>query len=479
VQLTTGLLIGGQALKLPQTLGELQASAYQPKTVKEELRDNLIAKMKQGEQLFPGIIGYDETVIPEIENALLSGHDSILLGERGQAKTRIMRSLGELLDESLPVVAGCEINDNPFNPLCKHCIDQKKKNKEKTRIEWLSRGMRFSEKLATPDVTIADLIGDIDPIKMAEGRYMSDELAIHYGLVPRTNRGIFAINELPDLHEKIQVGLFNLLEERDVQIRGHKVALPLDIFIIATANPEDYTSRGRIITPLKDRFAAQIRTHYPKNIEDEITIVKQEVTPFVADGFNLSLPHFMEEIVVEISQIARLKQEINHYSGISVRMSIHNMETLISNALRRSIRLNDNSVVPRISDLIHLTSSMKGKIEWEFMDDAEEEEKIGLLVRDAISKVFTKHFAQDPFTKFLKEFSSSDGIAVSEMTSSAAYLKIIDSYSSLKEKVSNLTESSSPAQSASVVEFILEGLATRGKIHKKISEDGVAYNSKQ
>lgn len=466
-------------MKLAKTLGELKASVYRPKTVKAELRDNLIAKMKRGEQLFSGIIGYGETVIPEIENAILSGHDSILLGERGQAKTRIMRSLVELLDESLPVIAGCEINDNPFNPLCKNCSDQRKKNKGKTRIEWLSRGMRFSEKLATPDVTIADLIGDIDPIKMAEGRYMSDELAIHYGLVPRTNRGIFAINELPDLHEKIQVGLFNLLEERDVQIRGYKVAIPLDIFIIATANPEDYTSRGRIITPLKDRFGAQVRTHYPKTLEDEIAIVRQEVTPFSAEGFKLTLPHFMEEIVAEISQIARLKQEINHYSGISVRMSIHNMETLISNALRRSIRLNDKSVVPRISDLIHLTSSMKGKIEWEFMDDAEEEEKIGLLVRDAVSKIFTKHFAQDPFTHFLKEFSAGDGIAVSEMTSSAAYREAIDSYSALKEKASCLTDSSSPAKSASALEFILEGLATRGKIRKEIREDGVAYSSKQ
>ena len=379
-------------MKLAKTIGGLKESGYKPKTVKAELRDNLVVKIRQGEQLFAGIIGYEETVIPEIENAILSGHDCILLGERGQAKTRIMRSLTELLDEFLPVIAGCEINDNPFNPLCKHCTDKKKKDKEKTRIEWLPREMRFSEKLATPDVTVADLIGDIDPIKIAEGRYMSDELAVHYGLVPRTNRGIFAINELPDLHEKIQVGLFNLLEERDVQIRGYKVALPLDVFIIATANPEDYTSRGRIITPLKDRFGAQIRTHYPQTPEDEITIVRQEVTPFISEEFDLTVPHFMEEAIVEISQTARLKQEINHYSGISVRMSIHNMENLVSNALRRSIRLSDTLVVPRISDLTHLTASMKGKIEWEFLEAAEEESNINLLIRDAVSKIFSKYF---------------------------------------------------------------------------------------
>lgn len=466
-------------MKLAKTIGELKESGYQPKPVKAELRDNLIEKMGQGEQLFAGIIGYEETVIPEIENAILSGHDCILLGERGQAKTRIMRSLTELLDEFIPVIAGCEINDNPFNPLCKHCIDKQKKDKEKTRIEWLPRGMRFSEKLATPDVTIADLIGDIDPIKVAEGRYLSDELAVHYGLVPRTNRGIFAINELPDLHEKIQVGLFNLLEERDVQIRGYKVALPLDIFIIATANPEDYTSRGRIITPLKDRFGAQIRTHYPQTPEDEITIVRQEVTPFIAEGFDLTVPYFMEETIVEISQTARLKQEINHYSGISVRMSIHNMENLVSNALRRSIRLNDKSVVPRISDLIHLTASMKGKIEWEFLEAAEEENNISLLIRDAVSKIFSKHFGHDTFTHFLKQFSDGDGIVVSEMTPSTDYLKAFDSYPSLKEQASCLVDSSSPAQSASAIEFILEGLATGGKIRKEIHEDGVAYRTKQ
>ncbi len=466
-------------MKLPQTLSELEESGYQPKTVKSELRANLIEKMEKGEQLFPGIIGYDDTVIPEIENAILSCHDIILLGERGQAKTRIMRSLTALLDESLPVISGCEINDDPLHPLCKHCHEQIKKNKGKTRIEWVSREMRFSEKLATPDVTIADLIGDIDPIKIAEGRYLSDELAIHYGLIPRTNRGIFSINELPDLHEKIQVGLFNLLEERDVQIRGYKIALPLDIFIIAPANPEDYTSRGRIITPLKDRFGAQIRTHYPKTLEEEITIVRQERTPLAVDGFTLNLPHFMEEIIAEISQMARRRSEINHYSGISVRMSIHNMENLISNAFRRAIRLKEKEIVPRITDLIHLSSSMKGKIEWDFIEDGAEEEKIKIIIRDAISKIFRQRLSNDSFGNFLKEFSNGNGFKVSEMTSSSHYLKNSEAYPSLKERVAKLTGDTSLAHRASATEFILEGLAIGGKIKKEIEETSTTYGSKQ
>jgi len=466
-------------MKLPQTLNELKESGYQPKTVKAELKANLIEKIRKGEHLFPGIIGYDDTVIPEFENAILSCHDIILLGERGQAKTRIMRSLTTLLDESLPIISGCEINDNPFNPLCKRCREHFKKDKGKTKIEWIPREMRFSEKLATPDVTIADLIGDVDPIKIAEGRYLSDELAIHYGLVPRTNRGIFSINELPDLHEKIQVGLFNLLEERDVQIRGYKVALPLDIFIVATANPEDYTSRGRIITPLKDRFGAQIRTHYPRTLEEEIAIVRQEKAPFSADGFNLKLPHFMEQIISEISQMARRRSEINHYSGISVRMSIHNMENLVSNAFRRAIRLNEKEVAPRINDLTHLTSSMKGKIEWDFVEDNAEDEKIKILIRDAVSKIFRQYFSQDSFANFLKEFSEGDGIKVTEMTPSHTYLKSSETYPSLKERIVKLTDDTSTATRASAAEFILDGLAISGKIKKEISENGLTYGTKK
>ncbi len=263
-------------MQRPTTIGELRKSGYRVLSVKEELRKNLIMKMRRGEQLFPGIVGYEDSVIPQIENAILSGHDIIFLGERGQGKTRMIRSLADLLDEEIPIIAGCEINDSPFDPICKQCRDLVEQEGDDGEIEWLSRDRRYGEKLATPDVTIADLIGEVAPIRVAEGRYLSDELTIHYGLIPRTNRGIFAINELPDLAEKIQVGLFNIMEERDVQVRGYKLRLPLDVYVVASANPEDYTNRGRIITPLKDRFGSQIRTHYPKTLEYEIGIMDNE-----------------------------------------------------------------------------------------------------------------------------------------------------------------------------------------------------------
>jgi magnesium chelatase subunit I len=431
--------------------------------------------MKRGDELFPGIIGYDDTVIPEIENAILSGHNIIFLGERGQAKTMIMRKFIDLLDEQIPVIAGCEINDNPFKPVCRHCQNTLLEARGNTKINWIPRSQRYAEKLATPDVSIADLIGDIDPVKIAEGRYLSDELAIHYGLIPRANRGILSVNELPDLHEKIQVGLFNLLEEQDVQIRGYKISLPLDIVILATANPEDYTSRGRIITPLKDRFGAQIRTHYPRTIEEEIAIVRQERTPFNYEGFTLRLPLFMEEIIAELTHAARRKTEINQHSGISVRMTIHNMENLVSNALRRAIRLNEHQVVPRITDLMHLGSTMKGKIEWNFIEDGVEEEKVNALIQEATVKIFRKTFQQEPFTQFLKEFASGDGWEVSVMTPSATYARKAEQYPSLKRNISAILQDSSPELTASGVEFILEGLTLLGRIKKEVRIDTIHY----
>ena len=268
----------------PRTIGELRKTDYQVLTVKEEMRKNLIDKIRKGENLFPGIIGYEDSVIPQVENAILSEQDIIFLGERGQAKTRIARSLINLLDEEVPIISGCEINDNPYSPICKACRDKVEAEGDHVAITWISNDRRYGEKLATPDITISDLIGEVDPIRVAEGRYLADELTIHYGLIPRTNRGIFCINELPDLAERIQVGLLNIMEERDVQIRGYKVRLPLDVYIVASANPEDYTNRGRIITPLKDRCGSEIRTHYPREIEDEITIMEAESAHFVADG---------------------------------------------------------------------------------------------------------------------------------------------------------------------------------------------------
>ncbi|MFH1382243.1 MAG: hypothetical protein ABIH70_05045 [Chloroflexota bacterium] len=279
-----------------RTIGELKNDGYQLASVREEMRHNLITMLREKKTLFPGIIGYDETVIPQIENAILSGQDIIFLGERGQAKSRIMRALVNLLDEKIPVIKDCEINDDPLSPICKQCRNKVTEKGDATEISWLPRGERYGEKLATPDIAIADLIGDVDPIKVAEGRYLSDELTIHYGLIPRTNRGIFCINELPDLAERLQVGLFNLMEERDIQIRGYRIRLPLDIFLVASANPEDYTNRGRIITPLKDRYGAQIRTHYPNNLEDEMTIMEMERRQFSGDGFEVYVPQYMKEI---------------------------------------------------------------------------------------------------------------------------------------------------------------------------------------
>ena len=319
-----------------RTIGELRNSGYKVLSVREELRKNLVNKLKKKQEMFPGIVGFDETVLPQLQNAILAGQDIVLLGERGQAKSRLIRHLVGLMDSEIPVIAGCEINDNPLNPICKACEERLKQHGDDVEIDWLPRDARYSEKLATPDISIADLIGEIDPIKVAEGRYLSDELTIHFGLIPRANRGIFSINELPDLAERIQVGMFNLMEERDVQIKGYRIRMPLDVYVVATANPEDYTNRGRIITPLKDRYGAQIRTHYPRNIQDEITIMEQERSRFPSEK-DISTPQYMKEIIAEITSLARRSSDINQRSGVSVRVSIANYETVVSNALRRAI----------------------------------------------------------------------------------------------------------------------------------------------
>src|SRR5688572_8787667 len=314
----------------PTTIGALRETGYQSRTVKQELRSNLITALADKRALFQGIVGYDATVIPQIENAILSGQDIIFLGERGQAKTRIARQLVELLDAVAPAIAGCEINDDPLGPICAACKYRVANDGDSVELVWLMRDQRYSEKLATPDISIADLIGEVDPIKVAEGRYLSDELTIHYGLVPRTHRGIFALNELPDLAERVQVGLLNVMEERDVQIRGYKVRLPLDLYVVASANPEDYTNRGRIITPLKDRFGSQIRTHYPRRLEDEIAIMEAELTRFAEDGVATHVPAYMKQVIAEITHLARRSTEISQRSGVSVRVTICNYENLLA-----------------------------------------------------------------------------------------------------------------------------------------------------
>jgi magnesium chelatase subunit I len=462
---------------LAQTIGELRASGYAPVSVKQELRRNLIKMMQAHREVFHGIIGYSDTVIPNIENAILSGHDMIFLGERGQAKSRLMRVLMQLLDEKIPAIKGCEINDDPFSPICKHCRDMVAANGDKTEIVWLSREERYSEKLATPDIAMADLLGDIDPIKVAEGKYLSDELTIHYGLIPRTNRGIFCINELPDLAERLQVGLFNLLEERDVQIRGYRIRLPLDILLVASANPEDYTNRGRIISPLKDRFGSQVRTHYPLNIHDEITIIKQEHHDYAGTGIETFVPPYMEEIIAEITQLSRKNPDINQRSGVSVRVSIMNYETIVSNAVRRAVLSGEKLAVPRISDLPYISASMGSKIELEGFEENKEGKIIEDLARQAVLNIFNRHFSTSQMEHPAAQFKNGFGIEVSDMMPAKKYTANLQKYSALADAVKKIAKSEQPEILASAVEFILEGLYVNNKLNKTRSAGKNIYRS--
>src|SRR5205823_172075 len=384
------------------------------------------ARIAGGEPMFPRVLGYDDTVLPQLENALLAGHDIIFLGERGQAKTRMIRSLTELLDEWLPIIAGSEINDDPYEPVSKYARDLMREHGDDTPIEWIHRSQRFGEKLATPDTSIADLIGEVDPIKVAEGRYLADELTIHYGLVPRTNRGIFAINELPDLAERIQVGLLNVLEERDVQIRGDKIRLPLDLMLVASANPEDYTNRGRIITPLKDRFGAQIRTHYPLDVDVEMDVVAQEAQPLAAEQLSVHVPEFMAEIVAEITQQARRSPHINQRSGVSVRLSITNYETLVANASRRALRSGEREVVPRVSDLDALVASTAGKVEFETVDDGREEQVLDRIVKPSILETLRARTRPEQLTEDVTAFENRLVVHIGADTASSEDAELLN-----------------------------------------------------
>jgi magnesium chelatase subunit I len=430
------------------------------------MRRNLMAMVREKRTIFPGIIGYDDTVIPQLENAIISGQDIIFLGERGQAKSRIIRLLVNLLDEVVPVVRGCEINDSPFAPVCRACREKIEKEGDGTGIAWLPRQDRYGEKLATPDTTIADLIGDVDPIKVAEGRYLSDELTIHYGLIPRTNRGIFCINELPDLMERLQVGLFNLMEESDIQIKGYRIRLPLDMFLVASANPEDYTSRGRIITPLKDRFGAQIRTHYPTTIKDEIAIVEQEWRRFSGEGPDFHVPQFMKEIIAEITHLARRSPDIGQRSGVSVRVSIANQETVVSNAIRRAVRLGEKLAVPRISDLGYIVASTTGKVELESFEDTDEHKLVDDLSRKAVLAVFNRYYRPDQLEDIVRQFSNAFSVETSDAMSSKEYVRNMKEIGGLARAVKQVNSSDTPEIVASAVEFILEGLHLNKRLNK-------------
>ncbi|MGE0625375.1 MAG: magnesium chelatase [Pseudomonadales bacterium] len=450
---------------LARTFGELKASGYQLLPVKAEIRRNLIGRIRDRQPLFPGVVGYDDTVIPQLTNAILGLQDIIFLGERGQAKSRIVRSLTSLLDEYTPVIAGTEIPESPYQPITAEGRAIMEEKGDAAPIRWVHRDERYAEKLATPDITIADLIGEVDPIKVAEGRYLSDELTLHYGLVPRVNRGIFAINELPDLAERIQVGLLNLLEERDVQIRGFKVRLPLDVFIVATANPEDYTNRGRIITPLKDRYGAQIRTHYPEDVDQEVAIMDQEASILDLGDYHLEVPDFMKEIVAEITHHARRSPDINQRSGVSVRTSISNYEALVANAFRRALRLGEAEVVPRISDLEYLIPSLQGKIEFEAMEEGQEDKITRRIIQSAVKAVFDRRYDVNDLEPVAMAFNEGLTVDTGEAAPAGDYAAIAERIPALNDIFPN-RDSVSDTMRATVIEFVLEGL----HLHKLLNK---------
>ena len=441
----------------PNTLGELRDSGYKALTIREEIRNNLIAKIESGAELFPGIIGFDDSVIPQLENAVLAGQDIILLGERGQAKSRLIRHMASLLNAKVPVMSGCELNCDPLAPICEPCKRAIAADGDDAPIAWLAREARYSEKLATPDITVADLIGEVDPIKVAEGRYLSDELTIHYGLIPRTNRGIFCINELPDLSERIQVSLFNLMQERDIQIKGYRIMLPLDIFLVSTANPEDYTNRGRIITPLKDRYGAQIRTHYPRSLDEEIGIMEQEYNRFDDTQRSVKTPRYMKEIIAEFTALARRSPDVNQRSGVSLRVSISNYETILSAAFKRSLR-HKEAASPRISDLSAIVASTTGKIELESVEEGREFRVIEDLVKKSVLNIFGRYYQARQFSDLTERFE--DGLVV-ETGSDIPSAQYAHAYANIGEAaalIKAIEQSEEHAAVASAIEFVLEGL---------------------
>ncbi len=455
------------------TIGELRASGYPDRSVKEELRTNLLERLRRGEELFPSIVGFGDSVLPALERGILAGHDLILLGERGQAKTRLIRRIVDLLDEEVPIVAGCEVNDHPYRPICARCRQLVAERGDETPVAWIGREERYAEKLATPDVSVADLIGDVDPIRVAEGRYLADELTIHYGLIPRTNRGIVAINELPDLPERIQVALFNILEERDVQIRGYRVRLPLDLLLVVTANPDDYTHRGRIVSPLKDRFGTQVRTHYPRSLADEIRIMDQEARHPAGD-VPLRVPVYMKEILAALTAELRRSPHVNHRSGVSVRYSIGNLETLSAAALRRAARTGEPEAVPRVCDLPAVLASSLGRIEFDTIEEGREEEILARALKAAELEVFRRRLAGFDLQPLLARFET-EGLVVetSDLTSAAELLAQVGPFPGLAELLRRLgVEEESPGVAASALEFALEGLHLSRRLNKHAVEGG-------
>jgi magnesium chelatase subunit I len=453
-----------------ETLGDLRRSGYRPRPVKQEIRDNLVCKLRAGTQLFPGIIGYDETVIPQLVNAVLSRHNFILLGLRGQAKSRILRGLVELLDEQIPVVPGCEIHDDPTAPLCAACRARVAEEGDALPIAWLSRDERFVEKLATPDVTIADMVGDIDPIKAAQGGLnLSDELTMHYGLLPRANRGIFAVNELPDLAGKIQVGLFNILQEGDVQIKGYPIRLRLDVMLVFTANPEDYTARGKIITPLKDRIGSEIRTHYPSTRHNAMAITRQEAWTERSGALKTEIPAYVREVVEEIAFQARTDRKVDKRSGVSQRLPISTLELVVSNAERRALANGEALVVPRVTDVYAALPSITGKFELEYEGELRGAEQIARdLIRSAVGSVFTGMFDGVDTRKVVEWFDLGGSLPLSDSTAADAVIAQSRTVQGLRELAerAGLPPGAAAPQVASAIDFVLEGLYAQKKISR-------------
>jgi magnesium chelatase subunit I len=457
------------------TIGELRASGYPDRTVKDELRGNLLTRLAGAETLFPSIVGFDDSVVPALERGILAGHDLILLGERGQAKTRLIRHLVGLLDDRLPVIAGCEVNDHPYRPICARCRSLVLSEGDAVPVAWLERDRRYAEKLATPDISVGDLVGDVDPIRVAEGRYLADELTIHYGLIPRTNRGIMAVNELPDLPERVQVALFNILEERDVQIRGYQVRLQLDLLLVATANPEDYTHRGRIVSPLKDRFGTQVRTHYPETLGDEITIMDQEARP-PAGGIPVRVPAFMKEILAALTAELRRSPQVNQRSGVSVRYSIGNLETVAAAALRRAARTGEPEAVPRIVDLPAALAGSLGRIEFDAVEEGREEDILSRGLRTAILEVFRRRLSGFDFTPLLSRFDEAFGVETSDLMPAADLLVQVGETRGLGRLLGRLgVEEESPGVAAAALEFALEGLHLSRRLNKDQTSRAGAY----
>jgi magnesium chelatase subunit I len=454
-----------------RTLGELrQRSGSQPRTVKEEIRDNLVRKLQAGEPLFPGIIGYEDTVIPQLVNAILSRHNFILLGLRGQAKSRILRGLVDLLDEAIPLVPGCEIHDNPLNPICGACRARVAAEGDSLPIAWLPRDARYVEKLATPDVTIADMVGDIDPIKAAQaGLNLADELTMHYGLLPRANRGIFAINELPDLAGKIQVGLFNILQEGDVQIKGYPIRLALDVMLVFTANPEDYTARGKIITPLKDRIGSEIRTHYPTSRHNAVAITAQEAWTNRTGSVRIDIPDYVREVVEEVAFQARADRKVDKRSGVSQRLPITTLELVVSNAERRALANGEKVVVPRVTDVFAALPSITGKFELEYEGELKGAETVARdLIRSAIGNVFIGIFDGVDTRKVVEWFDLGGSLPLSDSTSADEVIRQTRAVQGLRELAERTgLQPGAPAPAvASAIDFVLEGLTAQRKISR-------------